>query len=127
MTAAVIVQDRSDNNKILLVKRGNEPFKGEWALPAGFVEYGELPIDAASRELGEEVGISATMLRMVGQYLETSHPKTFSALTVFHATEFSGTASPSDDASEVAYYKWDSLPEMAFSGQVRAINDFFKE
>ena len=39
------------NGKILLIKRGNEPFKGKWALPGGFVEYGEKTEDAVIREI----------------------------------------------------------------------------
>ena len=41
------------NNKILLIKRKNEPFKGKWALPGGFVEYGERVEEAVSREFEE--------------------------------------------------------------------------
>ncbi len=46
-----------DGNRVLLVKRGIEPDKGQWSLPAGFLEYDEKPQEAAARELEEETGI----------------------------------------------------------------------
>ncbi len=52
--SAIIVKKEE---KILLVKRGIEPGKGEWSLPAGFLEYEEEPAKAAVRELEEETGL----------------------------------------------------------------------
>ena len=127
ITSAVIVLDPKNSEKVLLVKRGRDPFKGLWSLPAGFAEYGELPKDAAERELREEVDLSAGKLNMIGQYLETSHPKTFSVLNVFVASNVGGKASHADDAVDMAYYSWKALPEMAFASQVLAINDFFRK
>src|SRR5436853_4592893 len=45
-------------NKILLVKRGREPLKGEWALPGGIVETGETMVEAVKREIFEETGLT---------------------------------------------------------------------
>ncbi|HHH80313.1 MAG TPA: NUDIX hydrolase, partial [Thermoplasmatales archaeon] len=44
------------NNEILLIKRKNNPFKGRWSLPGGFVNYGEKVEDAVIREVKEETG-----------------------------------------------------------------------
>ncbi|MFB6114930.1 MAG: NUDIX domain-containing protein [Candidatus Nanohalobium sp.] len=52
---AAVVMRKGD--KILFVKRGIEPGKGKWSLPAGFLEYEEEPEDAAARELEEETGL----------------------------------------------------------------------
>jgi 8-oxo-dGTP diphosphatase len=126
-TVAVIVQNPKDSESILLAKRSRDPFKGLWTLPAGFAEYGELPKDAARRELKEESGLSAGKISMIGQYLESSHPATFSILNVFFASSIRGKAAPADDVVDMAYYSWKVLPKMAFAGQVLAINDFFKK
>ncbi len=61
-----------DKGKILLVKRGKEPFKGMWAFPAGHVEFNETVEEAVMREVKEETGISVVPQLLVGVY---SNPK----------------------------------------------------
>ena len=52
--------------EVLLIQRRNEPFKGHYALPGGFVDIGETVEDACRRELLEETGVKAGRLRLVG-------------------------------------------------------------
>lgn len=64
-----VVED--DVLKVLLIERGNHPFKGFWCTPGGFVDKGESPADAAFRELQEETGVEVAELTFVGSY---NHP-----------------------------------------------------
>ena len=58
----VIFTIAEDDLKVLLIRRGQEPFKGRWALPGGFVEIDESLERAAARELKEEVGVTDVYL-----------------------------------------------------------------
>ena len=61
----VIFTIADDDLKVLLIRRGGEPFKGKWALPGGFVEMEESLERAAARELKEEVGVSNVYLEQL--------------------------------------------------------------
>ena len=61
-----------DSGRVLLIRRGNEPFKGTYALPGGFVDIGETVEEACRREVREEAGIEIEGLRLIGVY---SDPK----------------------------------------------------
>ncbi|MHA1616004.1 MAG: NUDIX domain-containing protein [Candidatus Njordarchaeales archaeon] len=58
----------SDCKKILLIKRRNEPYKDHYALPGGFVEWGETTEDACKREVLEETSLSVEIIDLVGVF-----------------------------------------------------------
>jgi len=53
---------------VLLIRRKNEPFRGSYALPGGFVDVGERVEDGCRRELSEETGLKVGALRLIGVY-----------------------------------------------------------
>lgn len=117
--AAVLSRDTAGNRTILLIRRGNEPFAGKWALPGGFVNEGERSIDAARRELEEETGIdigSADLLAHIGIYDTPGRDPRGWTVSAAYATELPGqpTAQGRDDASEAQWHRVDSLPPLAF-------------
>jgi len=66
VTVDAVVFDASGTSpKVLLIKRANEPFKGKWAFPGGFVDMDEELEDAAARELAEETGLTGVKLQQL--------------------------------------------------------------
>jgi 8-oxo-dGTP diphosphatase len=99
--------------KILLIKRNAEPFKGFWALPGGYVDWNERVEDAIKREVSEEVGLDVKSLNFVGVFSDPKrHPK--QCINVAYVAEAEGDIKPGDDAIECKWESIDSLPELAF-------------
>ncbi len=108
--------------RVVLIKRKNPPHG--WALPGGFVDYGESYEQAAAREALEETGIVVENLRQFRTYSEPGRdPRMHTASTVFIA---SGKDLPraGDDAAEAALFSRKSLPDLAFD-HARILNDYF--
>jgi 8-oxo-dGTP diphosphatase len=89
------------NNGIVLIKRKNEPFKGHYALPGGFVEYGESVEDALKREMEEETGLDVIPLKIVGVYSRPDRDPRGHTVTVAFLCIGEGNLKAGDDAKEV--------------------------
>ena len=87
---------------IVLVRRGSDPFEGQWALPGGFVEVGETVEQAAVREAEEETGLKVEVSRLVGVYSEPGRdPRGHNVSVAFLARPLSGQMQAASDAAEV--------------------------
>ena len=102
------------NGKILLVKRKNEPFKGRWALPGGFVEYGETVEKAVLREVKEETGMDAKIKKLVGVYSDPARDPRGHTISIVFLLEGKGDAIAGDDAIEAKFFDLNELPPLAF-------------
>jgi 8-oxo-dGTP diphosphatase len=100
---------------VVLVKRGTEPYKGKWALPGGFVRYGEKVDNAAAREAEEETGLKVRVRRLVNVYSDPKRdPRGHAVSTCFTADVVGGKLTAGSDAAEVRVFKQIPWGELAF-------------
>jgi len=101
-------------DKILLVKRKNEPFKGRYALPGGFVEYGETVEECVIREIREETGLKVRVERLLGVYSAPGRdPRGHTISVVFVLLPEGGVLTDSEEThAEWVYFE--RLPPLAF-------------
>jgi len=102
---------------VLLVERGNEPYKGCWALPGGFVEQDEDLPDAAARELEEETGLRPAALAQVGAWGAPGRDprgRVVSAVYLAIAKPGLDEVQGGDDAARAAWHAVVDLPPLAF-------------
>ena len=111
---------------IILIKRKNPPFG--WALPGGFVDYGESYEAAALREAKEETGLEVKNLQQFRTYSDPDRdPRQHTASTIFIA-QADKPPIAGDDAAEAALFTSENLPELAFDhGRILADYFLFKE
>jgi 8-oxo-dGTP diphosphatase len=112
--------------KIVLIKRGNPPFKGMWALPGGFVECGETVEEAAIREAKEETGLNVGIIRLLGVYSDPKRdPRGPTVGTVFICKRIDGNLKADTDAKEVKEFPITDLPPLAFD-HAKIVSDALK-
>ena len=110
------------NNGIVLIERKNEPHG--WALPGGFVDYGESYETAAIREAQEETGLTVELVRQFHTYSNPERdPRQHTASTVFIATA-DGTPQGADDALQAQVFTRDHLPLLVFD-HAQIVEDYF--
>ena len=102
------------NKKILLIKRGNEPFKNKWALPGGFVEYGERVEEAIVREFKEETGINVRIKKLFGVFSDPDRDPRGHVISIVFLLESDDEPRAGDDAIDARFFDLDNLPELAF-------------
>jgi len=126
-TDCIVISEDNGQKKILLIKRGNDPYKGTWALPGGFVEMEEDLEDAAIRELEEETGIKLSSMFQFAAYGKPGRDPRGRTISVvfYHISDSLPQVSAGDDATEANWFELDKLPELAFDHEM-IIGDFIK-
>lgn len=108
--------------KIVLIKRKNPPYG--WALPGGFIEYGESAEHTAMREAQEETGLEIKDLKQFHVYSTPGRDPRFHTLTVVFTATSSGTPRAASDAQEIGLFTKENLPDLAFDHK-HILDDYF--
>jgi 8-oxo-dGTP diphosphatase len=121
LAADCVVMDA--RGRVLLIRRGHPPFKGQYALPGGFVDVGETVEDACRRELMEETGVKAGRLELIGVYSDPKRdPRRHVVSAAFLTRVRHAVARAGDDAAAVEWVTgWSGL-ELAFD-HARILDD----
>lgn len=110
------------NEGIVLIKRENPP-EG-WALPGGFVDYGETIESAALREAKEETGLDVELVRQFHSYSDPQRDPRHHTVTTVFVAKAKGTAVAGDDAKEAEIFRRDNLPEQIAFDHRDILNDY---
>jgi len=121
-TVDIIIE--MDDRRIVLIERKNPPYG--WAIPGGFVDYGESLEEAAVRESKEETGLDVTLTGQMHTYSKPNRdPRQHTISTVFTARA-SGTPKALDDALEIGLFDEDHLPSLLAFDHRLILGDYFR-
>ena len=122
---AVLIED---DGRLLIGKRSqNSVHSGKWCLPCGFVEHHENFLDAAHREVFEETGLEIKITSLINVSSNRITPDLHTIVIVLTAEIVNGTPKPGDDLVELTWIAGnESLPDMAFEGDVFTIRKYFE-
>ncbi len=102
---ALIVRD----NRVVLIKRGGEPYKGYWALPGGWVDWNITIEDTVVKEVKEETNLDVVSMKLLGVYGDPDrHPR--QGMTAVYIVEANGELKAGDDAIEAHFFSFDQIP-----------------
>jgi len=121
VTVDIIIE--MENGKILLIKRLNPPHG--WALPGGFVDYGESLEKAALREAEEETSLKVVLQRQFHSYSDPKRDSRFHAATTVFVAKGEGKPRADSDAKEIGLFGRDELPEDIVFDHKEILEDYF--
>jgi 8-oxo-dGTP diphosphatase len=112
-----------DTGGVVLIKRKNPP--DGWALPGGFVDYGETVEAAAVREAMEETCLEVSLVRQLHVYSDPQRDPRQHTLSVVFVATASGQPRAADDAKEIAVFDQGSLPDRLCFDHAQILDDYF--
>jgi ADP-ribose pyrophosphatase YjhB (NUDIX family) len=119
-TVDIVIKNRGG---IVLIKRKNPPFG--WALPGGFVDYGESVEQAAVREAREETSLDVSNLKLLGVYSAPDRDPRYHTISTVFVADSMGTPKAGDDASELQVFVREDLPSALAFDHGKILQDFF--
>lgn len=131
-TVDIIIEINPDSPKrqvlgegpgILLIKRKNPP--AGWALPGGFVDYGESLESAAVREAEEETSLKVELLYQLGAYSDPKRDPRGHTISVVFVARAAGEPRAADDAQDLGIFSRHSLPENLAFDHAKILQDYF--
>jgi 8-oxo-dGTP diphosphatase len=115
---AVVFAVDKDQIKLLLINRGNDPFKGKWAIPGGFINIDEELEDAVARELAEETGLTEVKLEQMHTFGTVGRDPRGRQITVVYMgiiSEGLDRIKSGDDAQKAQWFDIEKIPsDLAF-------------
>ena len=116
VTADCVVITKENEPQVLLIQRGNEPFKGCWAFPGGFMNMDETTEQCAVRELEEETGLKVTEIKQIGAYSRVDRDPRGRTITVAYLAIIDKVENVKglDDAAKAQWFPLSDLPKLAF-------------
>jgi O-acetyl-ADP-ribose deacetylase (regulator of RNase III)/ADP-ribose pyrophosphatase YjhB (NUDIX family) len=111
------------NGAVVLIKRTNPPYG--WAIPGGFVDYGESLEEAAAREALEETSLKVDNLKQFHTYSYPSRDSRFHTISTVYTATATGTPKADSDAADVKIFKEEDLPEMMAFDHRQILRDYF--
>lgn len=116
---SVLFAERDGLTFVLLIQRGNEPYKGYWAFPGGFLNMNETVNRCAERELEEETGIVLSGMQLVGIYSDVERDPRGRVITAAYAAITTmPEAKAADDAADAQWWPLNELPKLAFDHEI---------
>lgn len=110
-----------EDGRLLLIKRAMNPERGKWSLPAGFIDQGEDPKDAAAREALEETGLIVRIEGVLDVFHNPPGAGGASVFILYRAQIIGGELAAADDAADAGFFALDQLPELAFASTKAAV------
>ena len=109
---------------IVLIQRKKPPYG--WAIPGGFVDYGETLEAAAVREAGEETSLDVELVSQLGAYSEPDRDPRQHNISFVYVARAEGTPRAADDASDARIFKMDMLPENLAFDHDKILRDYYE-
>ena len=121
-TVDIIIEVESKG--IVLIKRKNPP--PGWAIPGGFVDYGESLEEAAVREAKEETNLDAKLVRQLHTYSDSKRDPRHHSISTVYIAKAEGIPQAKDDALEIGIFNESNLPDQIAFDHRSILSDYFK-